>query len=239
MNLDFSKYSDGLIPSIIQDADTAAVLILGFMNSEAIAATQNTGRVTFYSRRRQTLWTKGETSGNFLELISMAEDCDSDSLLIKARPRGPICHKGSGTCFGETNDAASKNFIAELECVIELRRRDRVHGSYISKLFAKGLNRIAQKVGEEAVETIIAAKDDDIESFHFADSFDVRRGNERQRQDCVELAAHHGLDVPAERILIENDTGASTRSKKARPVYDHLKAMVAAVRHLRISEDAC
>ena len=165
MNLDFSKYGDGLIPSIIQDADTATVLMLGFMNAEAIAATQKTGRVTFYSRRRQTLWTKGETSGNFLELISIAEDCDADTLLIKARPRGPVCHKGSDTCFGENNEAAGKNFLALLESVIEARRRYPVDGSHISQLFAKGLNRIAQKVGEEAVELVIEAKDNNKDLF--------------------------------------------------------------------------
>lgn len=165
MNPDFSKYSDGLIPSIVQDTDTGAVLMLGFMNAEAIAETRKTGRVTFYSRKRQTLWMKGETSGNFLELVSIAEDCDSDTLLVKARPRGSVCHKGSSTCFGETNEAASKNFLDELESVIETRRRNPVQGSYVAKLFSQGLNAIAQKVGEEAVETIIAAKDDDIESF--------------------------------------------------------------------------
>lgn len=165
MNPDFSKYSDGLIPTIVQDATTGSVLMLGFMNADAIAATHETGRVTFYSRRRQTLWTKGETSGNFLELVSIAEDCDSDTLLIKARPRGPVCHTGSDTCFDEKNEATSKNFLAKLESVIEARRSNPVRGSHVSKLFAKGLNRIAQKVGEEAVETIIAAKDDDIESF--------------------------------------------------------------------------
>ena len=163
MNLDFSKYSDGLVPAIIQDVDTGSVLMLGFMNGDAIRATQSTRRVTFYSRRKRELWTKGETSGNFLELISIAEDCDSDTLLIKARPRGPVCHKGSETCFAENNE--SRNFLAELESVIESRRRNPVAGSHVSALFAEGLNRIAQKVGEEAIETIIAAKDEDIESF--------------------------------------------------------------------------
>ena len=161
---DFSKYSDGLIPSIVQDADTLSVLMLGFMNAQAIEATRDTGRVTFYSRKTQALWSKGETSGNSLELISISLDCDADTLLVKARPSGPICHTGSDTCFGETNEAAT-NFLAELETVIAERRRYSSDRSYLSKLFAKGLNKIVQKVGEEAVETVIAAKDDDIESF--------------------------------------------------------------------------
>jgi len=139
------------------------VLMLGFMNAQAIEATRNTGRVTFYSRKTQALWSKGETSGNSLELISISLDCDSDTLLIKARPSGPVCHKGSDTCFGETNDPTN-DFLAELEKVIAERRRYPSDRSYISKLFAKGLNKIAQKVGEEAIETVIAAKEDDIES---------------------------------------------------------------------------
>jgi phosphoribosyl-ATP pyrophosphohydrolase/phosphoribosyl-AMP cyclohydrolase len=164
MNLDFGKYSDGLIPAIVQDSDTLRVLMLGFMNADAIEETTAAGRVTFYSRTRQTLWTKGESSGNFLELVSIVEDCDSDTLLIKAKPHGPICHKGTDTCFGEMNTAAD-HFLSDLESVIADRRSNPTDGSYVSKLFAKGLNKIAQKVGEEAVETVIAAKDDDPESF--------------------------------------------------------------------------
>jgi len=164
MNLDFGKYSDGLIPAIVQDSDTLRVLMLGFMNADAIEETTAAGRVTFYSRTRQTLWTKGESSGNFLELVSIVEDCDSDTLLIKAKPHGPICHKGTDTCFGEINTAAD-HFLSDLESVIADRRSNPTDGSYVSKLFAKGLNKIAQKVGEEAVETVIAAKDDDPESF--------------------------------------------------------------------------
>ena len=164
MNLDFGKYSDGLVPAIVQDSDTLRVLMLGFMNADAIEETTAAGRVTFYSRTRQTLWTKGESSGNFLELVSIVEDCDSDTLLIKAKPHGPICHKGTDTCFGEMN-TAEDHFLSDLESVITDRRSNPSDGSYVSKLFAKGLNKIAQKVGEEAVETVIAAKDDDPESF--------------------------------------------------------------------------
>jgi phosphoribosyl-ATP pyrophosphohydrolase/phosphoribosyl-AMP cyclohydrolase len=163
MNLNFAKYSDGLIPSIVQDCDTGHVLMLGFMYMKALETTRSTGRVTFYSRKKQRLWTKGETSGNFLEFVAVAEDCDSDTLLVKARPVGPTCHKGADTCFGETNDL-SGHLLSDLESIINDRRQNPVDGSYVSKLFAEGINRILQKVGEEAVETVIAAKDDDPEN---------------------------------------------------------------------------
>ena len=164
MNIDFAKYSDGLVPAIVQDPSTGVVLMLGFMNPEALDTTKTTGRVTFFSRSKQRLWTKGETSGNFLDLVSITADCDADTLLIKARPNGPVCHTGSATCFGESS-AGSIDFLHELEAVIEQRRDDLAEGSYVSKLYSKGINKIAQKVGEEAVETVIAAKDDDIEAF--------------------------------------------------------------------------
>lgn len=164
MNIDFAKYSDGLVPAIVQDSSTGVVLMLGFMNPEALDTTKATGRVTFFSRLKQRLWTKGETSGNFLDLVSITADCDSDTLLIKARPNGPVCHTGSATCFGESS-AGSIDFVQELEAVIGQRRADLAEGSYVSKLYSKGINKIAQKVGEEAVETVIAAKDDDIEAF--------------------------------------------------------------------------
>ena len=164
MNINFSKYSDGLAPAIVQDARTGRVLMLGFVNPEAVAVTQKSGRVTFFSRSKQRLWTKGETSGNYLELISIAEDCDADTLLITAKPSGPVCHTGSDTCFREPNPT-TYGFLSELESVISNRRTNPVADSYVSKLFTKGLNRIAQKVGEEAVETILAAKDDDIDDF--------------------------------------------------------------------------
>lgn len=164
MNIDFAKYSDGLVPAIVQDSSTGVVLMLGFMNPEALDTTKTTGRVTFFSRSKQRLWTKGETSGNFLDLVSITADCDADTLLIRARPNGPVCHTGSATCFGESS-SGSIDFVQELEAVIEQRRADLAEGSYVSKLYSKGINKIAQKVGEEAVETVIAAKDDDIEAF--------------------------------------------------------------------------
>jgi len=163
MNIDFAKYADGLLPAIVQDAATGAVLMLGFMNAEAVLQTEETGRVTFFSRSKQRLWTKGETSGNFLELVSITPDCDNDTLLIKARPAGPVCHNGTETCFGDSQTSLA--FLTELGSVIANRAVEPVEGSYVSKLFAKGLNKIAQKVGEEAVETVIAAKDDDLDAF--------------------------------------------------------------------------
>ena len=167
MNLDYDKYTDGLVPSIIQDAQTGDVLMLGFMNAEAVAATQNLGRVTFYSRSRNRLWTKGEASGNCLELVSMAADCDNDTLLVKAVPAGPVCHTGATTCFVDVNDSDSMptDMLLELEAVIDQRRHEKPELSYVADLFEKGLNKIAQKVGEEAVELVIEAKDNDAERF--------------------------------------------------------------------------
>jgi phosphoribosyl-ATP pyrophosphohydrolase/phosphoribosyl-AMP cyclohydrolase len=157
MNLDFEK-SGGLIPAIIQDAKTAKVLMLGYMNKEALEKTEKEKRVTFYSRSKQRLWTKGETSGNFLEVVSMTEDCDNDTILIKANPTGPVCHKGSDTCFNETNPSNTL-FLEHLENIILDRKNNPSAKSYTSELFAKGINKIAQKVGEEAVELVIEAKD--------------------------------------------------------------------------------
>lgn len=165
MNLRFEKYSDGLVPAIVQDATTSCVLMLGFANAEAVEKTRASGQVTFFSRSKNRLWTKGETSGNFLDVVSIVADCDNDTLLIKVIPRGPVCHTGNDTCFGETNASTSLEFLTELEAVIESRRSAGPEDSYVAKLFAKGLNKIAQKVGEEAVETVIAAKDDDVEAF--------------------------------------------------------------------------
>ncbi len=163
MQLDFSKYADGLIPAIVQDYDTHKVLMLGFMNEEALHKTEQTGRVTFYSRSKKRLWTKGEESGHFLELKSMAEDCDKDTLLIKAHPSGPVCHTGADTCWSERNQ--SDNFLLYLEDIIDLRKQASPEDSYVAKLFGKGINKIAQKVGEEAVEMVIEAKDNDSELF--------------------------------------------------------------------------
>lgn len=165
MKPDFEKYADGLIPTVVQDAMTRKVLMLGFMNAEALEKTTETGKVTFFSRSKNRLWTKGETSGNFLELVSIAEDCDADTLLVKAKPAGPVCHSGSDTCFGEANSPEPIEFLAELETVIQSRRSNANPDSYVASLFAAGLNRIAQKVGEEAIETVIAAKDDNAEAF--------------------------------------------------------------------------
>ena len=165
MKLDFEKYADGLIPSIVQDAATARVLMLGFMNEAALEMTRSTGLITFHSRSKNRSWTKGETSGNHLELVSITQDCDADTLLIRGRPRGPVCHTGRDTCFGEENLRAPLDFINELEQTISERRTHHDEGSYVASLFEKGLNKIAQKVGEEAVETVIAAKDNDDEAF--------------------------------------------------------------------------
>ncbi len=163
MKIDFKKYSDGLVPAIIQDIATSKVLMLGFMNEDALHKTEETGKVTFFSRTKNRLWTKGEESGNFLELKSMSVDCDNDTLLIKVHPLGPVCHTGADTCWSEKNH--SDNFLLYLEEIISLRRKASVDESYVAKLFSKGLNKIAQKVGEEAVEMVIEAKDNNEELF--------------------------------------------------------------------------
>lgn len=159
MKIDFAKYTDGLVPAIVQDFHTQKVLMLGFMNLEAFDKTEQTGKVTFYSRSKKRLWTKGEESGNFLEVKSIATDCDNDSLLIKAHPLGPVCHTGADTCWSERNH--SDNFLFYLEDIIRLRKQAPTDESYVAKLFSKGINKIAQKVGEEAVELVIEAKDND------------------------------------------------------------------------------
>lgn len=155
--MNYSKSPDGLVPAIIQDAVTGKVLMLGYMNQEAYDKTVAEGRVTFYSRSRKCLWTKGETSGNFLDVVSMAEDCDQDTLLIKVHPAGPVCHTGTDTCWGETNEQNPLTFLSELQDFIETRHREMPEGSYTTSLFRDGLNRMAQKVGEEALEMIIEA----------------------------------------------------------------------------------
>lgn len=160
--MDFEK-GNGLIPAIVQDDKTGVVLMLAYMNEEALAKTKETGKVTFFSRSKKRLWTKGETSGNFLNLVSIKEDCDADTLLVKVNPVGPACHKGTDTCFEETNQGAS--FIHYLEGVISERKNDSPDSSYTASLFQKGMNKIAQKVGEEAVELVIEAKDDDKDLF--------------------------------------------------------------------------
>ncbi len=159
MNIDFNKYPDGLVPAIIQDSTTKNVLMLGYMNKEAFDKTLKTNAVTFFSRAKNRLWTKGEESGNFLILREIKTDCDNDTLLIQVSPEGPTCHKGSDTCWGEQNNI-NYGFISKLEEII----KDRIENphnseSYISSLYKKGINKIAQKVGEEAIEVVIEAKD--------------------------------------------------------------------------------
>lgn len=159
MNTEELKFDDrGLIPAVVQDPRTGVVLMQAWMNRQAIEKTIATGRVCFFSRSRGELWTKGETSGNYLQLVEMLADCDRDSLLIKARPTGPVCHTGADTCWGERNRG---DFLAYLEDYLRMRRNDPPEESYTARLISKGINKIAQKVGEEAVELVIEAKDDD------------------------------------------------------------------------------
>jgi phosphoribosyl-AMP cyclohydrolase / phosphoribosyl-ATP pyrophosphohydrolase len=163
MDIDFKKSPDGLVPAIIQDAATLKVLMLGYMNQEALDKTLQEKKVTFFSRSKQRLWTKGEESGNFLLLQDVKVDCDNDTLLIKANPVGPVCHTGADTCWNEQN--VSNDFLAKLESVITDRKNNPSEKSYTASLFAKGINKIAQKVGEEAVEVVIEAKDNNEELF--------------------------------------------------------------------------
>ena len=156
MNIDFEKMN-GLVPAIIQDNTTRNVLMLGYMNREAYEKTLATGKVTFWSRSRNCLWTKGETSGNFLNLVDIKVDCDNDTLLVRVNPTGPVCHLGTDTCWGETNDANPLLFLTELQDFINKRHEEMPEGSYTTSLFKDGLNRMAQKVGEEALEAVIEA----------------------------------------------------------------------------------
>jgi len=165
MKVDFNKNKDGLVPAIIQDASTKNVLMLGYMNQEALDKTLDTGKVTFYSRTKKRLWTKGEESGNFLTVSDISEDCDQDTLLIFVTPNGPTCHKGSDTCWN-TENRSSYGFLTQLEGVIADRQNNATsEKSYVASLFEKGINKIAQKVGEEAVEVVIEAKDSNDERF--------------------------------------------------------------------------
>jgi len=163
MNLDFSKNKDGLIPAIIQDNITHKVLMLGYLNKESLSLTLSTDIVHFYSRTKQRIWKKGEESGNELKIVSLKEDCDNDTVLIKVNPVGPVCHKGDDTCFEDSN--VSNDFITKLENIIQDRKNNPSDSSYVSSLFKKGTNKIAQKVGEEAVELVIEAKDDNDDLF--------------------------------------------------------------------------
>lgn len=173
MNIDFSKNPDGLVPAIIQDANTKKVLMLGYMDEKAFLKTNESKKVTFYSRTKKRLWTKGEESGNFLNLVDIKLDCDNDTLLIQVKPEGPVCHKGTDTCWAEENKM-DYGFLSKLEGIITQRQklsetepelRKENDNSYVVSLFDKGINKIAQKVGEEAVETVIEAKDDNDDLF--------------------------------------------------------------------------
>ncbi len=162
--LDFTKLN-GLIPAVIQDNTTLKVLMVGFMNEEAVTKTEETGQVTFFSRTKNRLWTKGEESGNFLNVVSIASDCDNDTLLIKVNPVGPVCHTGADTCWGEENEESDILFLEYLQDFIDQRKQEMPEGSYTTTLFQKGIRTIAQKVGEEAIETVIGAMANDDENF--------------------------------------------------------------------------
>lgn len=185
--MDFSKDPSGLVPAIIQDGNTGKVLMLGYMNQEALEKTKNEGIVTFFSRSRQKLWTKGETSGNFLHVVSLAEDCDHDTLLIKVHPDGPVCHTGTDTCWGETNEANDVMFLKELQDFIDRRHVEMPDGSYTTSLFKKGTNKIAKKFGEESVECVIGAVSGDDENFIY-ESADVL-------YHLIVLLAHKGYRI--------------------------------------------
>ncbi|HXB13680.1 MAG TPA: bifunctional phosphoribosyl-AMP cyclohydrolase/phosphoribosyl-ATP diphosphatase HisIE [Bacteroidia bacterium] len=163
MNIGFKKFENGLAPAVIQDSRTGKVLMLGYMNQEALTKTEKEKRVTFYSRSKQRLWTKGEESGNFLNVQDILADCDNDAILIKAIPEGPVCHTGADTCWNEKNE--SNDFLAHLERIIQKRKNEPSEKSYTSTLFKAGINKVAQKVGEEATELIIEAKDNNEELF--------------------------------------------------------------------------
>jgi phosphoribosyl-AMP cyclohydrolase / phosphoribosyl-ATP pyrophosphohydrolase len=163
MKIDFKKYADGLVPAVVQDFKTQKVLMLGFMNEEAFKKTEEIGKVTFYSRSKGRLWTKGEESGNFLLVKQMLSDCDDDTLLIKAEPKGPVCHTGADTCWSERNH--KEDFLYYLEDIIDLRKKSNDEKSYVRGLFQKGINSIAQKVGEEAIELVIESKDNNEQLF--------------------------------------------------------------------------
>ncbi len=190
--INFAKYADGLVPAIIQDADTNKVLMLGFMNEEAVAKTQELQKVTFFSRRKNRLWTKGEESGNFLLLKEINVDCDNDTLLIKANPAGPVCHTGADTCWGEKN--TSDNFLFQLEQIIADRKNNPADISYISSLFAKGINKIAQKVGEEAVELVIEA----------VDTPSGDGGNELFREEAADLLFHYLILLHTKGVTLKD-----------------------------------
>lgn len=188
LNVDFQKFPDALVPAIVQDQETRQVLMLGYMNQDALDKTLASQKVTFFSRSKKRLWTKGEESGNFLELVEIQVDCDSDALLVKVNPIGPTCHKGTDTCWGEDNQSHF-GFISRLEETIEQRRTSSGDESYVKRLFGKGLNKIAQKVGEEAVEVVIEAKDDNTELF---------------LNECADLLFHYLMLLQAKGHRLED-----------------------------------
>jgi phosphoribosyl-ATP pyrophosphohydrolase/phosphoribosyl-AMP cyclohydrolase len=196
MNIDFKK-GNGLAPVIIQNSSTMQVLMTGFMNEEALTKTEKEGFVTFFSRSKNRLWKKGETSGNYLKVVEILPDCDNDAILIKADPTGPVCHTGSTSCFGEET---AKGFIYQLEQIIDRRIKDNIAGSYTNELYNKGINKIAQKVGEEAVELIIEAKDDNMELF---------------MNEAADLLYHLLILLKAKGVSLENVEGVlANRHKK-------------------------
>jgi phosphoribosyl-ATP pyrophosphohydrolase/phosphoribosyl-AMP cyclohydrolase len=196
MKIDFSKSPDNLVPVIVQDSGTGKVLMLGYMNEEAFAETERTGKVTFFSRSRRKLWTKGETSGNFLHVEQILIDCDNDALLIKAVPAGATCHTGADTCFNERNE--SDDFLFELEKTIEQRKSESSENSYTSRLFAEGIKRISQKVGEEAVEVVIEAQSAD---------------DEKLKGEAADLL-YHLIVLLAARDLKLSDVSAVLRERR-------------------------
>jgi phosphoribosyl-ATP pyrophosphohydrolase/phosphoribosyl-AMP cyclohydrolase len=188
MKIDFSK-GNGLVPVVIQDNITLQVLMLGYMNEEALRKTIDEKRVTFFSRSKNRLWTKGETSGNYLEVSEILSDCDNDSIIIKVIPAGPTCHTGSTSCFGVET---AKGFIYQLEQVINQRIENDIEGSYTNKLYKKGINKVAQKVGEEAVELVIEAKDNNIDLF---------------KNEAADLLYHFLILLKAKSVSLENIEG--------------------------------
>lgn len=192
LTLDFDKMGNGLIPAIIQDAVTRNVLMLGFMNKEAYEKTIETGHVTFWSRTRQCLWTKGETSGHYLNLVSIKVDCDQDTLLVRVHPIGPTCHTGTDTCWGEENTPATSSetaFLTELQDFIDRRHQEMPEGSYTTSLFNKGVSRIAQKVGEEALETVIEA---------------VSGSNDKLKYEAADMLYHLVVLLTAKGMRVED-----------------------------------
>ena len=207
MEIDFDKLG-GLVPAIVQDARTKNVLMLGFMNREAYDKTVATGKVTFWSRTRNCLWTKGETSGNYLNLVEVKNDCDKDTLLVKAIPDGPTCHTGTDTCWGEDNSANPLLFLTELQDFIEKRHEEMPEGSYTTSLFRKGINRIAQKVGEEALETVIEA---------------TNGSNDKMVYDASDLLYHLIVMLTEKGLRIEDVAGEL--QKRHDPEWDKKRRM--------------